>query len=88
MKKWNFDFKSELKLQKLVIIIALKSAVRVGLFSFLFFLYNFLTAPRTVSNTYCQVTIAQSCENHVQHTERLSRAICCVPRGTKGQLSY
>ena len=27
---------------------------------------------------------AQSCANHVQHLERLSRAICRVPRGTKG----
>ena len=31
---------------------------------------------------------AQSCANHVQHIERLSRATCCVPRGPKGQFSY
>ena len=36
--------------------------------------YNLLTAPRTVSNTYAQVARAQSCANHVQHIERLSRA--------------
>ena len=29
---------------------------------------------RTVSNTYAQVARAQSCANHVQHIERLSRA--------------
>ena len=50
--------------------------------------YNFLTAPRTVSNMYTQVAQAQSCANHVQHIERLSRATCYMPRGTKGQLSY
>ena len=36
--------------------------------------YNLLTAPRTVSNTVAQVAWAQSCANHVQHIERLSRA--------------
>ena len=50
--------------------------------------YNLLTAPRTVSNTYTQVARAQSCANHVQHTDRSSRATCRVPLGTKGQLSY
>ena len=38
------------------------------------FFYNLLTVPRTVSNTYAQVARAQSCANHVQHIERLSRA--------------
>ena len=38
--------------------------------------YNLLTAPRTVSNTYAQVARAQSCANHVQRIERLSRATC------------
>ena len=37
---------------------------------------NLLTAPRTISNTYAQVARAQLCANHVQHVERLSRAIC------------
>ena len=50
--------------------------------------YNLLTAPQTVSNTYAQVAKAQLGENHVQHIERLSQATCCVPVGTKGQLSY
>ena len=50
--------------------------------------YNLLAAPRTVSNTSAQVAKAQACENHVQHIERLSRAPCRVPLGTKGQLSY
>ena len=36
--------------------------------------YNLLTAPRAVSNMYAQVARAQSCANHVQHIERLSRA--------------
>ena len=35
---------------------------------------QFLAAPRTVSNTYAQVARVQSCANHVQHIERLSRA--------------
>ena len=33
-----------------------------------------ITSPWTVSNTYGQVAQAQSCANHVQHIERLSRA--------------
>ena len=52
------------------------------------FFYNLLTAPRTVSNTYAQVAQAQSCANHVQHIECLSRASYYVTLGTKGQLSY
>ena len=47
-----------------------------------------LTAPRTVSSTHAQVARAQSCANHVQHIERLSRATCRVPLGKKGLLSY
>ena len=39
-------------------------------------LYNLLTLPRTVSNTYAQVARAQSCANYVQHIERLPRATC------------
>ena len=42
------------------------------------FFYNLLTAPRIVSNTHVQVARAQSCPNHVQHTERLSRATCRI----------
>ena len=61
-------------------MVALKYAVRD--------FFNLLTAPRTVSNTYAQVARAQSCANHVQYIECLSRAACHVPRGTKGQLSY
>ena len=49
---------------------------------------SLLTAPPTVSNMYALVAWAQLCVNHVQHIERLSRATCRVPRGTKGQLSY
>ena len=41
------------------------------------FIYNLLTVPRTVSNTYA-VARAQSCANHVQHIERSSRATCRV----------
>ena len=41
-----------------------------------------------VSNTYAQVPMAQLCANHVQHIRHLSRTTCCVPYGTKGQLSY
>ena len=54
----------------MIIIIAFKGAIRD--------FYNLLTAPRTVSNTYAQVARAQSCANHVQHIERLSRATCRV----------
>ena len=43
------------------------------------FFNNLLTAPRTVSKR----NRVQTCAN----IGRLSRAIC-VPRGTKGQLSY
>ena len=42
---------------------------------------------RTVSNTYAHVASTQSCVNHAQHIERLSRAICSVPFSTKGVLS-
>ena len=41
-------------------------------------IYNLLTAPRTVSNAYARMVRAQSCANHVQHIERLSRATCRV----------
>ena len=58
-----------------IIIIALKGAIRDFFF---FFFNNLLTAPWTVSNTYAQVARAQSCSNHVQHIERLSRATCRV----------
>ena len=51
----------------IIIIIAFKGAIPD-------YFYNLLTAPRTVSNTYAQVARAQSCANHVQHIERLSRA--------------
>ena len=47
---------------------------------------NFLQSPhcaRTLSDTCAQVARAQSCANHVQDIERLSRATCRVPRGTK-----
>ena len=54
------------------------------------FVYNLLTAPRTVSNTCAQVAWEQSCVNHVQHIERFitCNVSCYVPHGTKGQLSY
>ena len=42
------------------------------------FFYNLLTAPRIVSNMHAQVAQAQSCANHVQHIERLSRATCSM----------
>ena len=48
-------------------------------FCFVFFFFNnFLTAPRTVSNTNAQVARVQSCANHVQHIQRLSRETCRV----------
>ena len=64
----------------IIMIIALKGANRD--------FCNLLTAPSTVSNTYAQVARALLCANHVRHIERLSRATCSVPLGTKGQLSY
>ena len=63
----------------IIIIIALKAQFEI---------YYLLTAPRTVSNTYAQVAREQSCANHVQLIECLSRATCNVPHSTKGQLSY
>ena len=65
----------------MMMMIAFKGALRD-------FLYNLLIAPRTITNTYAQVAKAQSSANHVQHIERLSRATCRVPLGTKGQLSF
>ena len=56
---------------KVIIITAFKGVIR-------YFFYNLLTAPRTVSNTYAQVAWAQSCANHVQHIQRISRATCHV----------
>ena len=50
--------------------------------------YNLLTALPTIFNLHAQEDGAQSCANHVQHFECLSLARCCVPRGTKAQLSY
>ena len=50
------------------------------------FVYNLLSAPRSVSNTSAQVARAQSCANHVPHIGHSSRAACRVPRGTKVQL--
>ena len=68
----------------IIIIIAFKGAIRD-------FFYNLLTAPRAVSNTYAQVARAQSCANHVQHIECLSRASVMLRatwyEGTAQQLS-
>ena len=58
----------------IIIVVALKDAIRDS--------YNLLTAARTVFNTYAQVAWAQSCANHVQHIERLSRATFRVIRGS------
>ena len=62
----------------IIIMIAFKGAIRDFFFFFFFFLNNLLTEPRTVSNTYAQVARMQSCANHVQHIERLSRTSCHV----------
>ena len=51
----------------MLIMIVIKGATR-ELF------YNPLTAHPSVSNMYTQMARAPSCENHVQHTVRLSRA--------------
>ena len=63
-----------------IIIIVLKGAVR-----------DFLQSSHCAAN-YLQharsCARAQLCANHVQHTERLFRATCRVPRGPEGQLSY
>ena len=67
----------------MIMIIACKGAIRD--------FYNLLTAPRTVSSTYAQVSRAQSCANHVQHIERLSRESVMLRatwyEGTAQQLS-
>ena len=53
----------------IIIIIIIAFKVQFEIF------YNLLTAPWTISNMYAQVARAQSCANHMQHIERLSRAI-------------
>ena len=45
-------------------------------------LYNLLTAPRTVSDTYVQLARAQSCANHVLHIERLCNMCVTWCEGT------
>ena len=62
-------------------ITAFKGAIRD-------FFYNLLIAPRTVSNAYAQVALAQSCENHLHRVLITCNMSCYMPRGTKGQLSY
>ena len=74
------DKNKVLKAMTMILTIALKGAVRD--------FYSVLTAPRIVSSTQTQVAKALSCANHVQNTERLSRATCHMPRGKKGQVSY
>ena len=54
----------------IIIITAFKGAIQD--------FYNFLIEPRTVSNTCAQVARTQSCENQVQHIQRLSLATCRV----------
>ena len=54
----------------IIIIIAFKGAIRD--------FFNLLTALQTVFNMYDQVARVQSCANHVQHIEHLSRATCRV----------
>ena len=61
----------------IIIIIALTDAIRDF----------FLQSPHCAANCL-QHARAHACANHVQHIERLSRATCRMPRGTKGQLSY
>ena len=63
-----------------IVIIVLKGAIRD--------FYDLLLVPRTVSDTHAQVARAQSCANHVQHIERLSRATCRVLCVVKRQLNY
>ena len=56
------------------------------------FFNDLLTAPRTASNTYAQVARAQSCANHVQHNERLSRTTdrvtCLVVRRDSSTVKF
>ena len=47
----------------MMMMIALKGAMRD--------FYSLLTAPRTFSNTYTKVALAQSYANNLQHIERL-----------------
>ena len=53
----------------IIIIIAFKGAIPD------FFFYNLLIASRTVSNTYAQVTLAQSCANHVPHAYHMQHVL-------------
>ena len=76
LSKYNFNHARWLEKRGEIIlkILAFKGANR----DFFFFFYNLLTAPRTVSNKYAKMARAQSCANHVQHIECLSRATCHV----------
>ena len=64
-------------LMMIIIIIALKGANR-----HIFFFYNLLTAPQTVSNTYAQVARAQSSSYHVQHI------VCHVVRRDSSAIKF
>ena len=50
------------------------------------FLFNLLTAPRTVSNTYAQVAGAQSCANHVQHIGQ--HVVCHMVRRDSSAIKF
>ena len=52
---------------------------------------DFLQSPHCAANCFQHARSsapAQSCANHVQHTEHSSRETCRVPLGKKRQLSY
>ena len=65
----------------MIIIIALKDTIR-----------DFLQSPHCAARRLQHVRLsgpgAIVCKSHATHQVLITRNLCCVPRGSKGQLSY
>ena len=70
----------------IIVIIRIITIIIIIIIIIIIMFYNLHSTSRTVSNTYAQVALAQSCPNHMRHFESLSHATY-VSRDTKGQLS-
>ena len=71
--------KKKKKKKKALMIMMIMIKIMMIMIALIGDLYNLLTAPRPVSNTFAQVPRAQSCSNHVKLIGRLSRGTC-LPR--------